>query len=359
VVFKDTKAGNFINSRFVSLRFNALKAEGNKLRKKYQVAVFPTVLFLNAAGDEIDRVCGFSGEKDAYLKIIADYAAGKNTLQSMLVEVKSKPDSIDVNYKLAKKYSSRYQRDKAAPYYYNVLKLDPGDKKGHKTEALCHTALHEARAKKNVEPLLKFIAANTDKKFFWMSYYGLATYYAKAKKTEKAIAVFEEGLKKMPEHANWMTHYARHIVSEKIEEKYDRAVELAKKAVTVTPEKYKQSAYMQLGHFFQDLKKFKEAEETFLKILKNWPDYTGAIYQLGRNTVFSGKNLEKGLSYFKQYLKHKPKAGDPEWEDAYWRMGMIYEKLGDKKQAVAQYKEALKLNPNHQNSKDSLKKLGS
>ncbi|MCK5059402.1 MAG: tetratricopeptide repeat protein [Candidatus Aminicenantes bacterium] len=359
MVFKDKKAGNYINSRFVSLRFNALKADGNELRKKYQVAVFPTVLFLNSAGDEIDRICGFDGDKDTYVKIITDYAAGKNTLKSILAEVKAKSGSVDVNYKLAKKYTSRYQRDKAAPYFQKVLKLDPEDKKGHKTEALCYTALHEARANKSITPLLSFIAANTDKEFFYMSYNGLASYYAKTKKAEKAIAVFEEGLKKMPEHVGWLVNYARYIVGEKIESKYDRAAELAKKAVTLTPEKYKQPAYMQLGYLFQDMKKFKKAEETFLNILKTWPDYTGAIYQLGRNAVFSGKNLEKGLSYFKQYLEHKPKAGDPEWADAYWRMGMIYEKLGDKKKAAAQYKEALKLNPNHPNSKDSLKKLDS
>ena len=192
-----------------------------------------------------------------------------------------------------------------------------------------------------------------------MSYNGLASYYAKMKKAEKAIAVFEEGLKKMPKNAGWMWNYASYIARERMEDKFDRAIELAKKTVTLAPEKYKQPAYMQLGNFFQDLKKFKEADETFLKVLKIWPDYTGAIYQLGRTAVFSGKNLEKGLSYFKEYLKHKPKAGDPEWADAHWRMGMIYEKLGDKKKASAQYKEALKLNPDHQESKDSLKKLDS
>jgi tetratricopeptide (TPR) repeat protein len=276
-----------------------------------------------------------------------------------LAEVKTNPGSVDINYKLAKKYVSRYQRDSAAPYYYKVLELDKQDKKGHKTEASCHTALYEARANKKVKPLLSFIAGNTDKEFFEMSYSGLATYYAKEKNSEKAIEVLEEGLKKMPGNPDWMTSYANYIVEEKMADKYDRAVELARKAVTVTPEADKQFAYMQLGYFFQGLQKFKEAEETFREVLKTWPDYTGAIYQLGRNAVFSGEDLEKGLSYFKEYLKHKPKSGDPEWADAHWRMGMIYEKLGDKKQAAAQYKEALKLNPNHQNSKDSLKKLGS
>jgi len=162
----------------------------------------------------------------------------------------------------------------------------------------------------------------------------------------------------MPDNADFMVSYAQYVVREKIESQFDRAVELAKKAVTLVPEKQRCDAYMQLGYFFQQIKRFGDAEKTFLKVLELWPDNAGAIYQLGRNAVFSGDNLEKGLSYFEEYLKHQPQGGDPEWADARWRMGMIYEKLGDKQKAVAQYKEALKLNPEHQNSKEALKKLG-
>jgi tetratricopeptide (TPR) repeat protein len=360
VVFKDKQIGHFINSRFVSLRVNAFLSEGKKIREKHKVRGFPTVLFLNAKGEEVDRICGFDGKKDAYFKIIKDYAAGKNTLAKMRADVKAKPGSLEINYKLAKKYLSHWDRDAAAPYFYKILKFDPQDKKGLKTEALCHTALFESGSKKNIEPLLSFIASNTDKEFFEMSYYGLVTFYAKQKKDpQKVIKIFEEGLEKMPANAGFMKNYARYVIGEKIENKYDLAIELAKKAVTLAPKKDKQYAYMELGYFFQNMKRFADAEKTFLKILKLWPDFTGAIYQLGRNVVFSGQDLKKGLAYFEKYLQIKPKAGDPVWADARWRMGMIYEKLGDKKQAAVQYKEALKLNPDHQNSKDSLKKLTS
>lgn len=359
MVFKDKKVGDYVNSHFVSLRVNAYKGEGKEIRKKYKVRVFPTVLFLNSRGEEVDRICGFDGKKESYLKILKDYAAGKNTLAKMLSDVTAKPSSLDINYKLAKKYLSHWNRDEAAPYFFKVLKLDPQDKKGYKTEALCHTSLFEAGKKDNVEPLLSFIANNKNKEFFAMSYNGLATYYAKKKDPKKVIATFEEGLKKIPENVGFIVSYARYIVREKIEDRYDRAVELTKKAVALTPEEQKHDAYMQLGYFFQDMKRFKDAEKTFLKVLKLWPDFTNAIYQLGRNAFFSGEDLEKGLSYFKEYLSLKPKAGDPEWADARWRMGMIYEKLGDKKKAAAQYKEALKLNPEHPESKKALKKLGS
>lgn len=335
-----------------------MKGEGKELRKKYNVRGFPTVLFLKSNGDEIDRICGFDGNKEAYFKILNDYVAGKNTLAKMLSDIKRNPDDVDNNFDLGKKYRSRWETEKAAPYFYKVLKLDPKDKKGYKTESLCHTAVYESRVNKNIKPLLSFIASNKDKKFFMHSYYGLVSYYGKSKNKDKVIQTFEEGLKKMPENTEWMADYARYVVKEKIEKRYERAIELAKKAVELSTEKEKIQAYMQLGYFFQDLKRFKDAEKTFLKILKIWPEYTGAIYQLGRNTVFSGEGLKKGLSYFKEYLKHKPKPGDPDWSDALWRMGMIYEKMGNKKQAANQYKKALKLNPDHSASDHALKKLG-
>ena len=277
----------------------------------------------------------------------------------MLSEVKRDSDNVDINFRLGKKYMSRWEYNKAVPYFYKVLKLDPNDQKGYRTESLCRTSVYESRVNKNIKSLLSFIASNTDEAFFMPSYHGLARYYSKEKNNKKVIHTFEEGMKKMPENTRWMTDYARYIINKKIENQYERAIKLARKAIELSPEKKKLQSYMQLGYFFQDLKRFEEAEKTFLKILKIWPDERGAIYQLGRNVVFSGKNLKKGLSYFNEYLKHKPKPGNPGWADAHWRMGMVYEKLGDKKQAAKEYKRALKLNPDHISSKKSLEKLGS
>jgi tetratricopeptide (TPR) repeat protein len=116
---------------------------------------------------------------------------------------------------------------------------------------------------------------------------------------------------------------------------------------------------MRVGRFYQGIDKYEMSDEIFLKCVKIWPDNTRPVYQLGKNRLLSGKNLEKGLFYFREYLKHKPAAGEPEWADAHWRMGMIYEKLGDSKQAVSEYKKALELNPDHANAKKALKKKGS
>jgi tetratricopeptide (TPR) repeat protein len=355
LVFKDKKIGHFVNKHFISLKINALVGEGKTLREKYKVRGFPTVLFLDSSGNEIDRICGFNGDKEAYFKILGDYAEGKNTLRGLLSKVKKSPDDIDLNFKLGKKYVSRWERENAYPHFLKVLKLDPADKRGFNTESKCYVAVHEARTNKNIKPLLAFIANNSDKQFFDISYSSLVRYYQKMKNHKKVVEVGEEALKKMPGNIDWIIHYTRYVFDHKIEDKYNRGFKMIEGVLNKEPKKLE--TYMRVGYLYQNIKKYKKAEEVFLKCLKLWPDEKGPVYQLGRNTVFSGKELKKGISYFQEYLKHKPKPNDPGWADALWRMGMIYEKLGDKKQAIVSYDKALKLEPEHKASKEALEKI--
>ncbi|MGD2092661.1 MAG: tetratricopeptide repeat protein [Candidatus Aminicenantes bacterium] len=357
MVFQDKKIGDFVNRHFVNLRVDSNKGEGAKIKEKYNIRGFPTVLFLDGKGEEIDRIFGFDGDKGAYFKILTDYAAGKNTLRLFLSEVKAAPDNIDANFKLAKKYVSRWEWENAQPYFSKVLTLDPNDEKGFKTESRCYLAVIESRVNKNIKPLLSFIESNTEEQFWEPAYYNLLRYYRRAKDTGKIIETFEGALKKMPENTDLLIDYARYISQNKIKDKYKRGMELVKKVIETNPKEI--DTYMRIGYFYQEIENYEKAEEIFLKCLQIWPDNTGPIYQLGRNTVFSGKNLEKGLSYFREYLKHKPGADQPEWADAHWRMGLIYEKLEDRKQATSEYKKALELNPEHKNAREALEKLGS
>lgn len=356
MVFQDKKIGDFINSHFVSLKVHSLKGEGKQIRENYNIRGFPTVLFLDTQGVEIDRTFGFDGDKDAYFKILTDYAAGKNTLRSFLAEVKTAPEDVEVNFKLAKKYASRGEWEEAQPYFSKVLTLDPNNEKGFKTESVCNLAIIESMVNKNIQPLLSFIESNTDERFWEPAYYSLLRYYMREKDTNKMIAAFEGAIKKMPENTEFIVNGIRYISKNKIKDKYELGMELAKKIIETNPKEI--DTYMQIGHFYQEIEDFEKAEEIFLKCLKIWPDKTDPIYQLGRNAIFSGKDLEKGLSYFREYLKHKPAADDPEWASAHWRMGLIYEKLGDPKKAASEYKEALKLNPDHEKAREALKKLG-
>ena len=57
--FVQAKAGEYFNSRFVSVKIDMEKGEGVELRKKYDVNAYPTLLILNAGGELLCRYAGY------------------------------------------------------------------------------------------------------------------------------------------------------------------------------------------------------------------------------------------------------------------------------------------------------------
>lgn len=240
----------------------------------------PTVLFLKPEGEEIDRICGFDGNKDAYLQTIKDYAAGRNILSNYIADVQNNPDNVELNLKLARKYISRWEREKAHPYFTRVLELDPDDEKGFKDESTFQLAVYEARNKKNIEPLESFMASNTDERFFEEGYFNLVRFYRNEKNTDKLIEIYEEGIGKMPAHAGALNQYAWFIYENKIKEKYVRGIELAKKAVELKPD----AAYIwdTLGWLYFENGNVEAAIKTMKKAVELAPE-----------SKYYNENLEK------------------------------------------------------------------
>lgn len=116
-------------------------------------------------------------------------------------------------------------------------------------------------------------------------------------------------------------------------------------------------ALLALGLLRVEMEKYDEAKENFLTGLKAGGDDVRFHYQLGRLSALTGRDPEEGLSHLQAYLGKTPPPGNPTWADAHWRMGNIYEKIGNKSAAVQSYQRALEINPEHKNAKDSLKAL--
>lgn len=70
------------------------------------------------------------------------------------------------------------------------------------------------------------------------------------------------------------------------------------------------------------------------------PSYMPAYYHRGRLAVLSGRNLPKGEAALRKYLTWLPGDDDPSITMAHYQLGLLYEKLGRKDQALAELKEA-------------------
>ena len=81
------------------------------------------------------------------------------------------------------------------------------------------------------------------------------------------------------------------------------------------------------------------------------------FYQLGLTYLSKGDSLQAGIDIYYRYLSSPVVKSSPTYVASFWRLGMIYEKAGDYSNAKAKYDESLKLNPNFNPAKRSLKKL--
>lgn len=72
-IFPTKEAGDYFTPRFVSIKVDMEKGEGPQLGKRYDVGAYPTLLFLNADGELVYRLCG---GKSSAVELIKDVEQG-------------------------------------------------------------------------------------------------------------------------------------------------------------------------------------------------------------------------------------------------------------------------------------------
>jgi tetratricopeptide (TPR) repeat protein len=64
VTFADASVGAWAKKNVVAVKVDAEKGEGRLIAQRYSVRAFPTILFLDPAGNELDRITGVYGPED-------------------------------------------------------------------------------------------------------------------------------------------------------------------------------------------------------------------------------------------------------------------------------------------------------
>ena len=113
-----------------------------------------------------------------------------------------------------------------------------------------------------------------------------------------------------------------------------------------------------LGLSYQTQQRWDAAFDVYEAMLAADPNAWDALYQVGRTAALSGQRLDRGAAALKRYLGHTPDQDSPPIANAHYRLGMIYEKQGNKPAARAEYQAALKLDPKLDDAREALKKLG-
>jgi tetratricopeptide (TPR) repeat protein len=341
LVWQKKDVGDFVNGQFVSLRVVPGKGEWSALRKDYSIRGTPTVLFLDSKGEEIDRICGFDGNKDEYFQVVKDFAEGKNTLTSLLSKHKKQGEDIDLNYSIGQKYVGRWEEDKSSPYFAKVLELDPENRKGYKTESTYYVALAALTEYKNTQPLEDFIAKNTDEEYLFMAYRSLAFHYVRQKEKDKVMTTYDEAFAKMPKNPRVFYEYANAILRLKMESHYGKVEDLARKAMALDTEQVLRGYYT-LIQYYDSIDNFEKYFAVYEEAIDKFPDNSGLMngYAWAVHELKKKDKYERGIELAKKAVELAPEAAHI-WDT----LGWLYHENGQLDKAIEAMKQAVTHDP--------------
>jgi tetratricopeptide (TPR) repeat protein len=342
LVWQNQDLGNFVNEKYISVRITSDDDEWGEWSEKYGARGTPTVVFTDAQGEEIDRFVGFGEEAtDDTIQMVKDFAAGINTLPVILKELEADPESVDLNYKLAKRYLSRAETPKAAPLFAKVLELDPDDTKGYKEEATYRVALQAARTDRDPAALEAFIASEPQNRdYLRTAYTTVASTHARNGDSDKTRDTFEAAMEAFPDDARVTFYYASTIFNYKLEDLYEKGLELNEKAKELNPD-YKISTMLNLVTYYGNTDQKDKVPPLFEEAIKE-DDGLKSLYA----SFIVRLEIEDKYDYAIEMMEAEA-AKDENAREAYiwFYLGQLHEKKGDKETALTHMRKAAELSP--------------
>lgn len=129
------------------------------------------------------------------------------------------------------------------------------------------------------------------------------------------------------------------------------AVEYLKTTVNINP-KNTQARYA-LGLYYQNNQMFQAALDEYQKILHIRPNDADALNNVGYINMRYKEDYETALQCFNQAI-----LADSSFFQAYCNRGEAYEHMGKTQNAIDDFKTAMALNPQYEEAKRQLKRLG-
>jgi len=191
--FRDPEVIEF-SQNFINMRVDAFKREGAELCKRFRVRGFPTVLFLDSTGEEIDRIMGFRPPK-SFLERMKEIYNRVNVFESIRREYEADSTDVEIAFKWAFKLRDRGLTDEAKRVFERVLQLDPENKKGY--APIIHDCLADiARDHGDIKARRSHLRTIINKypgysQIHWV-YLALAMSYRADKEFEEAIRILEQ-----------------------------------------------------------------------------------------------------------------------------------------------------------------------
>jgi len=198
-VYNNKEVVEYANAHQVNWKTDAEK-EGKDLAKKYNVSGYPTLVFVDSDGNEIDKIVGFYPAPD-FLVNIQKINDRKSTLAYLQETYSTDKTNLKANLDLANKLIETGKGEDAKTYLSFIIQQDASNSAGYTDDAELLISMMEVKDKKpetyisEVTAILdKYPGTNLEKdtKLF------LSDKYQESKNDEKAFAVLTELVQKNP-----------------------------------------------------------------------------------------------------------------------------------------------------------------
>jgi len=191
--------------RYVWLKLNPEKdQDGARLRQRYGVSGYPTILMLDGNGVRLDQVDGFM-PPETFVQALAGVSTRVSSLETAKAQVRQEPDSAQARYTLAEKHLELKDYREAAKGFAEVIRVDPDNRQAKNELAYYHLALSLAsleeytKAQEQLDVLGKKFP---DGKLAPQATILRGQIFYHLGEIEKAQASFDQFLEKYPRHEN-------------------------------------------------------------------------------------------------------------------------------------------------------------
>jgi len=205
-------------------------------------------MLLGPDGTPIDWIVGYQPPADKYRDRVEKSLKGIDTFQSLSERYAKEPKNVEVVFKLARKFSVRYDdqnQKKALELFKQVLAIDPEGKMGTTTaeyeEAkVTYTEYAEFSMgemqlfgmKGEARPLQDFIKKYPKSGLQYPACKDLGSYYQRSGSKEEAARFFEDYIAKYPQDPFVLNSYVSRIIQDKTN--IDKGIELEEKIRDLT-----------------------------------------------------------------------------------------------------------------------------
>jgi tetratricopeptide (TPR) repeat protein len=237
-------------------------------------------MFFDPDGTEVDWILGYDPPADQFQVLIEKVLKGEGTLKALNAAYAKDPKSVATVFGLARKWSDRYNVEKAAEFYKQVLVLDPDGKAGttdyngtkvsyaqYAEYQIGLSTLQVRQGKSDPAPLLAFVKKYPEGNMVKEAYMRMAmAYYGRGASKTEAAKFFEEYTGRYPQDFMANNAWVRRILQDR--EPLEQGVALALKGVEMATGPMKTNAYQSLAQLYLakgDKIKAAEAAEALIK----------------------------------------------------------------------------------------------